>query len=101
MTHKPTPIPTQGVNYEPPSREDSVKMRTEYHIKIVRRDFQGQTGDDYHATVTRISDGQELVWMATWKWVLKLKVRRGALDRAFKDFDTRQAKLSDVEEFVR
>jgi hypothetical protein len=72
-----------------------------YHIRIVRRDFSGQTADDYHATVTRIEDGAEMVWIATWKWVLKLKVRRGALDRAFKSFDRRQAKLSDVEELVR
>lgn len=76
-------------------------MRTEYHIKIIRRDGMGQTSDDYHATVTRLSDGQELVWIATWKWVLKLKVRRGALDRAFRNFDDHEWKLSEVEEFVR
>lgn len=73
-----------------------------YRIKIIRRNFQCQLArDDYHATVTRISDGSELVWMATWKWLLKLKIRRRALDRAFEGFDKRQAKLSAVEEFVR
>lgn len=76
-------------------------MRTEYHIKIIRRDGQGQIADDYHATVTRLSDGQELVWIAGWMWLLKLKIRRGALDRAFRDFDKREYKLSEVEEFVR
>lgn len=74
-------------------------MMKKYHIKIVKRDFGGQTGDDYHATVTRLKDGVELVWMATWKWFLKIKIRRGALDRAFADFDKRKAKLSEVEEF--
>jgi hypothetical protein len=78
-----------------------MKMRTEYHIKIIRRDGQGQTADDYHATVTRINDGQQLVWIAAWKWVLKLKVRRNALDRAFRNFDEHEWKLSEVEEFVR
>jgi hypothetical protein len=75
------------------------KGQKKYHIRIVRRNFQGQTGDDYHATVMRLKDGQELVWMATWKWWLKIKIRRGALDRAFKGFDKRQATLSEVEEF--
>lgn len=69
-----------------------------YHIRIVRREFQ-QSRDDYHATVMRLKDGRELVWMAGWKWLLKLKIRRGALDRAFKDFDKRKAKTSQVEEF--
>jgi hypothetical protein len=54
--------------------------RKKYHIRIIRRDFQGQTADDYHATVTRLSDGTELVWMAPWKWLLKLKTRRAALE---------------------
>jgi hypothetical protein len=74
-------------------------MMKKYHIKIVKRDFGGQTNDDYHATVTRLKDGVELVWMATWKWHLKFKVRRGALDRAFRDYDKRKAKLSKIEEF--
>lgn len=70
-----------------------------YHVKIVKRDGGGQTSDDYHATVTRLKDGSALVWMADWKWVLKLKIRRAALDRAFKSFDKRNMKLSEVEEF--
>lgn len=70
-----------------------------YHVKIVKRDGGGQTSDDYHATVTRLKDGSALVWMADWKWVLKLKIRRAALDRAFNSFDKRNMKLSEVEEF--
>jgi hypothetical protein len=69
-----------------------------YHIRIVRRDFQGQTADDYHATVMRLKDGAELVWMARFKWLLKLKIRRVALDRAFKSFDKHKAKVAEVEE---
>lgn len=74
------------------------KGRKKYHIRIVRREFQ-QSSDDYHATVMRLRDSTELVWMANWKWVLKIKIRRGALDRAFADFDKRKAKLSEVEEY--
>lgn len=69
-----------------------------YHIRIVHRAFQ-QSSDDYHATVMRLKDGAELVWMGDWYWLLKLKIRRGALDRAFAGFDKRKAKLSEVEEF--
>ncbi len=73
----------------------------EYNIKIIRCNGQGQIADDHHATVTRISDGSELVWIATWKWLLKVKIRRRALDRAFRGFDKRQAELSTVEELGR
>lgn len=69
-----------------------------YHIRIIRREFQ-QSSDDYHATVTRLKDGLELVWMATWKWHLKFKIRRGALDRAFASYDKRKAKGKQVEEY--
>lgn len=69
-----------------------------YHIRIIRRQFD-QSSDDYHATVMRLNDGVELVWMATWKWWLKIKIRRGALDRAFKYYDKRKAKGKQVEEF--
>jgi hypothetical protein len=70
-----------------------------YHVRIVKRDGMGQVADDYHATVMRLKDGAELVWIASWKWVLKLKIRRAALDRAFKSFDKNKMKLSEVEEF--
>jgi hypothetical protein len=73
--------------------------RKKYHIKIIRRDFGGQAKNDYHATVTRLKDGVELVWMADWQWLLKLRLRRGALNRAFTHYDKSKAKLSEVEEF--
>jgi hypothetical protein len=77
-----------------------MKKNKKYHVKIILRDGGGQTRDDYHATVTRLKDGVELVWMSDWLWLLKLKIRRGALDRAFKGFDRRKMKLSaEVEEF--
>lgn len=72
-----------------------------YHINIVRRDFMGQTRDDYHATVTRLSDGLELVWISDWRWLLNWKTRRAALDRAFKSYEKHQAKLSEVKEIFR
>lgn len=69
-----------------------------YHIKIIRREFQ-QSRDDYHATVTRLKDGVELVWMSDWMWTLKFNIRRGALDRAFADYDKRKARGTQVEEY--
>lgn len=72
-----------------------------YRIKIVLRDFQGQTKNDYHATVIRLSDGVELIWISDWRWLLKWKVRRKALDRAFKSFDKHQVKLTEVEVIKR
>lgn len=76
-------------------------MSGKYHIRIVRRDFQGQTKDDYHSTVTRLSDGVALVWISDWRWLLKWKIRRKALDRAFKSYEKHQAKFAEVEEIVR
>lgn len=63
-----------------------------YYREIVRRSFS-QSRDDYHATVTRLSDKTELWFISPFKWMLKLKTRRRALDRAFKGYDKYQAKL--------
>lgn len=71
-----------------------------YDVKIVRRGFQ-QSSDDYHATVTRRSDGVQLIWISRWRWLLKKKVRRRALDKYFKQHDERQKKLAEVLEFKR
>jgi hypothetical protein len=76
-------------------------MEDKYKIKIVAREGQGDDYDDYHATVTRISDGAELIWIATFKWFLKYKLRRANLDRAFFHYDRRKAKLLKTEEFTR
>lgn len=72
-----------------------------YHVKIIRRDGAGQTPDDYHATVTRLSDGTELVFINATKWILKLRTCRWLLDREFKYHDKRQVKLDEIEEFTR
>lgn len=72
-----------------------------YHVKIVVRDHQGQIKDDYHATVTRRSDWVELIFISNWKWALKWRIRRKALDREFKYYDKRQKKLAKVEELER
>jgi len=71
---------------------------TRYDIRIIRRSFQ-MTPDDYHAIVTRRSDGKQLVFIAAWRWVLRLKVRRAALDRAFAASDRYEEKVADVREF--
>lgn len=75
-------------------------MSDKYDVRIVARGFQ-QSADDYHATVTRRSDGVALIWTAAWRWLLKWRVRRGALDRAFARYDERQAKLAMEEFFQR
>lgn len=67
-----------------------------YYREIIRRDLQ-QSRDDFHATVTRLSDQTQLIFISGYKWLLKLKTRRKALDRAFKDYDKRKKKLSKVE----
>jgi hypothetical protein len=72
-----------------------------YHVKIIRRDFQGQTSDDYHATVTRISDGKQIVLISAWKWFLKLRTRRRLLDREYNYYDKREKKLAKTDEFRR
>lgn len=75
-------------------------MIEKYDVRIIRRSFQ-QTVDDYHATVTRRSDGLELIWTSRWLWLLKRKVRRRALERYFKQHDEYQEKLAEVLEFKR
>lgn len=75
-------------------------MMKKYRIKIVKRNFQ-QSADDYHATVSRISDQTQLVWMSSWRWLLKWKIRRSALDRAFQHYDKSKAQHSEVEEYYR
>lgn len=71
-----------------------------YSIRITMRDFQGQIADDYHATVTRSSDGIELIWISGWFWFLKWQLKPRKIDRAFKRYDKRQEKLSRKEEYT-
>lgn len=72
-----------------------------YHIRIIRRDGGGQAADDYHATVTRLSDRMELVFINSWKWFLKLRLRRWYLNREFRYQDKRDAKLAREETFTK
>jgi hypothetical protein len=56
---------------------------TRYDIKIVRRQFW-TVSDDWHATITRRSDGKKLFRERTWLWLLKLELRPvSRLDRMF------------------
>lgn len=71
-----------------------------YHVKIIRRQFD-QTSDDWHATVTRLSDGMELIFINYLKWFLKLRTRRFFLDREFAYHDKREAEVDQIEEIVR
>jgi hypothetical protein len=71
-----------------------------YDIKIIKRHFQC-SGDDHHATVTRRSDGVELIWISKFRWLLKIYVRRKALDKWFSRYDQRKKELAEVEEISR
>lgn len=75
------------------------RINGDYHIRIVVRDGQGRTNDDYHATVARRSDGVELIWISDYLWVLNFRLRTRAIQRAFRQYDKRQKKLAQVREF--
>jgi hypothetical protein len=79
---------------------DEEGMMKKYKVRVIRRKFQ-QSRDDYHATVTRISDGVELMWTSSFLWLLKWRTRRRALDRWFARYDKREEKLAEVREFTR
>jgi len=69
-------------------------------VRIVyRSSYMGP--DDWHATVTRRSDGKELVWISAWHWLLRWKLRRSALDRAFRRSDAYERKASRVRTYAR
>jgi hypothetical protein len=72
-----------------------------YSIEIVMRDGMGQTSDDYHATVTRLSDKTQLIFISEWRWLLKWKVRRKALDRAFARYEKHQMRLEEIDRLHR
>lgn len=72
-----------------------------YNIKIITRDNQGIVKDDYHATVTRHSDGKQLIYIAPWRWMLKIQTRHKAIVRDFKYADKREKKLAEVETIER
>ena len=70
-----------------------------YEVKIIKRDGMGQTKDDYHATVTRLTDGHELIFISDWMWVMRRKTRRPSIERAFRRSDKRQLKLNRSHKF--
>lgn len=76
------------------------KEKEKYKIKIIRRDLQ-QAGDDYHATVTRVSDGKQLVFISKFKFWLKFRTSRRLLDREYKYYAKREKKLAKTEELTR
>jgi hypothetical protein len=68
-----------------------------YEVATILREGQ-MVSDDWHATVTRKSDGAQLIFIAPWRWLLKLKVRKKALDRAFRDFDDHEDLVESAKE---
>lgn len=72
-----------------------------FEVRIVMRDGQGQTKDDYHATVTRERDGTQLIFISDYRWLLKWKLRKPALRRAFRRCDRDFEKQRDAEERYR
>jgi hypothetical protein len=70
-----------------------------YHVRVVMRD-NIMSSDDYHATVTRLSDDTQLVFISDWLWLLNWRTRRKALDRAFNRYDRHKRKLAAIEERV-
>lgn len=72
-----------------------------YEVRIIRRDFQGQTRDDFHATVTRIADDDQLIFISDYLWLLKWKTRKPALDRAFKRADKHQRKMAEEDRLYK
>lgn len=77
-----------------------IQIEDKYYVHIIMLDGLGQTSDDYHATVTRLIDDAQLVYISNWKWLLKRKLRRRPLDRAFKRMDRREKKLLQTDEMV-
>lgn len=73
--------------------------RPTYDVRIVRRDFQGQTDDDWHATITRM-DGKQAIRISNYRWLIKRATRRKALDRLFARIDRHDAKMAEVKEFT-
>lgn len=67
-----------------------------YNVRIIKRpSMMGR--DDYHATVTRNSDGKQLIFISDYLRLLRWKTRRPALDRAF----ARQARYEESVHKVR
>jgi hypothetical protein len=76
----------------------SVLGETAYSVIIVPRSFQEGKGD-YHATVTRLTDGAELIFISNWKWRIEAKTRRRYIEKAFARYDKEQLKEGKTRKF--
>lgn len=72
-----------------------------YDVKIICRSGDGQVADDWHATITRRSDGKRAVEVASMAWLILYPTRRKALDRTFRWIDKRDQKMVEVKELQR
>lgn len=72
-----------------------------YDVKVIRRDGDGQVNDDWHATITRKSDGKQTILTASWRWLVLRRTRRAALDRMWRRIDRRERAMAEVREFDR
>lgn len=68
-----------------------------YEVTVVPRDGMGQVADDWHATITR----SQAVCIARWRWLLRWRTRRAALDRDFRRLDRHAVKLGAGESYRR
>jgi hypothetical protein len=73
----------------------SKKIDECYHVRIIMRGFRIKS-NEYQATATRFKDDAQLVFISQSRWLLEWKIKRWALDRAFKQYDQRQK----IERFV-
>lgn len=66
-----------------------------YHFSTViqPRDGQGQTNDDWYATVTNMVTGRRIVYISRWRWVLEWKTNPKRLIKAFERVEKREAKM--------
>lgn len=80
----------------PPDQGD---VTGKYRVRIVPRTFS-MTADDWHATVERRSDGKQYVEIAAWRWLLRWKVRRAAIERNFRAIDRHARKMATVDEYI-
>jgi len=76
------------------------KENSAYFVEIVPRRFV-MTDDDYHATITRLEDGEQLIITSWYLWYLKWRTRKRALRRAFRRHDRREARLAKTRGFTR
>lgn len=74
-----------------------------YRVEVTPRVDQGQrVARDYHAKITRVSDGVELIRIRRWSWRLKMVTTRRALDRLFDQYDKDVERIrSKTKEFDR